>query len=95
LLQQTQTIRTLAHGIYNVTGGAVHIGFLGNGHVTANDTDPGPVYTSGAQPFNSNFASILLELRQAKQKKLLTNLQDSRRYGYGRIWRDNYLRQTN
>ena len=98
LLQQT--IRTLAHGVYNVTGGAVHIGFLGNGHVTkvigvtANDTDPGPVYTSGAQPFNSNFASILFELRQAK-KKLLTNLQDSRRYGYSRIRKDNYLRQTN
>jgi len=34
LLQPGQTILTLTHGLYPVTGGYVNIGFLGNGHVT-------------------------------------------------------------
>lgn len=34
LLQPGQTIKTLPHGTYNVTGGLVHIAYLGNGNVT-------------------------------------------------------------
>lgn len=34
LLQPGQTINTLTHGLYPVTGGYVNIGFLGKGHVT-------------------------------------------------------------
>jgi len=34
LLQPGQTIETLPHGSYQVTGGIVNIGFLGKGNVT-------------------------------------------------------------
>ena len=72
LLQAGQTIKTLAHGIYNVTSGAVQIGNLGNGIVTKvigilpnGDLNPGFTYAPGCQPFNRSFASILFELREA------------------------------
>ncbi len=77
LLQQGQTIKTLAHGTYNVTGGIVEIGRLGNGHVTkvigiAAQGIPANTltYTPNTQPFNENFASILFELRAAGQSKV-------------------------
>ena len=46
------------------------IGYLGRGHVTkvigiAAMGDSGLTYVTGTQPFNSNFASILFELREA------------------------------
>lgn len=77
LLQQGQTIKTLAHGTYNVTGGIVEIGHLGNGQVTkvigisaqgipANTF----TYTPGTQPYNKNFASILFYLNYAWQGKV-------------------------
>lgn len=75
LLQPGQTIKTLAHGTYNVTGGLVQIGNLGNGNITkVIGISPGGnppatfLYTPGNQPFNGNFASILFELREAGQK---------------------------
>ncbi len=34
LLQPGETIKTLPHGTYNVTGGLVQIGNLGNGNIT-------------------------------------------------------------
>lgn len=72
LLQLGQTIKNLPHGAYDVTGGVVHIGNLGGGHVTkiigiAAQGDTGLTYTPGTQPFNRNFASILFELREAGQ----------------------------
>lgn len=77
LLLQGQTIKTLAHATYNVTGGIVEIGYLGDGHVTkvigiAADGNPeNPVtYTPNTQPLNRNFASILFELRAGGQKKV-------------------------
>lgn len=81
LLQSGQTIRTLAHGTYNVTGGFVDIGNLGSGIVTKvigvcpNSIVTTPLaniltWTPGTQPFNSEFASILFELREAGQTKL-------------------------
>jgi len=77
LLQQGQTIKTLAHGTHNVTGGFVQIGNLGSGNITKvigiapNGNPPaGLVYTPGTQPFNGNFASILFELREAGQTKV-------------------------
>jgi len=77
LLQVGQTIKTLPHGTYNVTGGAVEIGYLGNGNVTKvigiapNGIPPATLtYTPGIQPFNRNFASILFELREAGQKNV-------------------------
>ena len=75
LLQPGQTIKNLAHGTYNVTGGLVQIGNLGGGIVTKvigiapNSNIPVPLtYTPGTQPFNGNFASILFELREAGQR---------------------------
>lgn len=76
LLQPGQTIRSLPHGVYNVTGGMVQIGNLAGGNVTkvigivANGNPPGLNYTPGTQPFNSNFASVLFELREAGQTKV-------------------------
>ena len=75
LLQPGQTIKTLPHGTYNVTGGLVEIGNLANGNVTKvigiNPHGIPPAgfhYTPGIQPYNRNFASILFELRDAGQK---------------------------
>ncbi len=75
LLQPGQTIRNLAHGIYNVTVGTVTISYLGDGHVTkvigiAAIGDTGLIYVPGTQPFNSYFASILFELREAGQQNV-------------------------
>lgn len=77
LLQQGQSIKTLPHGIYNVTGGTVQIGYLGNGSVTkvigiSANGNPSPLfnYTPNNQPYNTNFASILYELREAGQKTI-------------------------
>lgn len=70
LLQPGQTIRTLPHGSYPVTGGQVHIGHLGNGHVTkvigiTVNGHSGINYIQGTQPFNRNYGSVLYELLQA------------------------------
>lgn len=74
LLQPGQTIETLTHGLYPVTGGHVNIGFLGKGNVTkvigimVNNyptTLQGWNYQPGNQPFNMNFAKVLYELRAA------------------------------
>ena len=81
LLQPGQTIRTLPHGTYNVTGGSVQIGNLGSGNVTkvigvcpysANTTAQANMITwvLGTQPYNSEFASILFELKQAGQSRI-------------------------
>lgn len=77
LLQPGQTIRTLAHGTYNVTGGLVQIDNLGDGKITkvigivVNGNLPATfVYTPGTQPYNGNFASVLFELREAGQTKV-------------------------
>ena len=77
LLQPGQTIKTLPHGTYNVTGGSVQIGNLGNGNITKvigiapHGNPPAALtYTPGIQPFNRNFASILFELRDAGQTKV-------------------------
>ncbi len=75
LLQQGQTIKTLAHGTYNVTGGTVEIGYLGGGKVTkiVGITAYGNIpntftYTPNTQPFNGNLASVFYEMREAGQK---------------------------
>ena len=81
LLQPGQTLRTLPHGTYNVTGGIVQIGNLGSGNVTkvigvcpnSASTTPLPnmlTWVLGTQPYNSEFASILFELREAGQKRI-------------------------
>ena len=75
LLKPGQTIRTLAHGVYNVTGGKVGIGNLGDGNITRiinmavngmGDTE----YAVGNQPLNHNFASVLFEIRAAGQQQM-------------------------
>ena len=77
-----QTIRTLAHGTYNVTGGVLQIGNLGNGHVTkiigmaANGHNNMGLYTPGNQPFNQNFASVLYEVREAGQNSISHSMLD-------------------
>ena len=79
MLQPGLTIKTLAHPTYNVTGGLVQIGNLGSGNVTkvigvyANSFATTPAastltWVAGTQPYNSEFASILFELREAGQK---------------------------
>ena len=72
LLEQGQTIRTLPHGVYPVTGGHVHIGYLGNGKVTkiigitANgNMSPTFTYVANTQPFNRNIACIFYKIRGA------------------------------
>lgn len=82
LLQQGETIKDLPHGVYRVTGGVVHIGNLGNGHVTkiigiAAQGVTGLTYTPGTQPYNRNFASILFELREAGQTNVSHSALDS------------------
>ena len=72
LLQPGQTIYTLPHGAYNVTGGVVYKGNLGDGRVTkvigiAAQGNTVFTYIPGTQPYNSNFSSILFELREAGQ----------------------------
>ena len=82
LLQPGQTIRTLPHGIYPVTGGQVHIGHLGGGHVTkvigiTVHGHTGINYIPGTQPFNRNFGSVLYELLQAGQTKVSYSAMDT------------------
>ncbi len=76
LLQHGQSIKTLPHGLYPVTGGSLQIGYVGNGGVTkiigmcANglpDSLEDFRYAAGKQPFNRNFASVLFEMRAAGQ----------------------------
>jgi hypothetical protein len=78
LVQPGQTIRNLPHGLYQVTGGYVNIGFLGKGHVTKvigimvdnyPTTIQGFNYDPGNQPYIRNFASVLYELMQARHNK--------------------------
>lgn len=82
LLLPGQTIKTLPHGSYRVTGGLVHIGHLGGGHVTkvigiTVDGNTGVNYIPGTQPFNRNFASVLYELLQAGQTKVSYSCMDT------------------
>ena len=81
LLQPGQTISTLPHGTYNVTGGLVQIGNLGSGNVTkVIGVCPNSITTTptanvitwllGTQPYNSEFASILFELKEAGQSRI-------------------------
>jgi len=73
LLQPGQTIKTLPHGVYPITGGLIHIGYLGGGSVTkvtgniVSGNNPGLFYTPSTQPYNSNFASVLFEIHEARQ----------------------------
>lgn len=80
LIQQPgQTVKTLAHGPHPVTGGEVHVGFMGSGHVTiitgitvdnCPATPNGWIYRVANQPFNKNFAKVLYEIRAAGQQTL-------------------------
>lgn len=81
MLQHGQTLKTLPHGVYNVTGGVVQIGNLGGGHVTkvigiAAHGDTGLIYTPVTQPFNRNFSSIFFELRVAGQNNVSHSFLD-------------------
>ena len=82
MLGQGQTIKTLAHGLYPVTGGQVDIGYLGNGTVTKvigiipNGNIPLGPYNTANQQFNSNLASIFYELRVAGQANLNHSVLD-------------------
>jgi len=77
LLQHGQTIKTMPHGLYPVTGGGLQIGNVGNGKVTkiigmfGNDVPDSLEnfqYAPGRQPFNRNFACVLFEMREAGQR---------------------------
>lgn len=72
LLQQGETIKTLAHGPLVVTSGVVHVGNLGNGIVIKvigiafHGVTP-LIYTPETQLLYRNFASVLFELHAAGQ----------------------------
>ena len=82
LLAARQTIKTLAHGTYNVTGSIIQTDNLGNGSVTkiigiaVNGHNPLPHYNPGNQPFNLNFAFVLFEAREADQAKISHSVLD-------------------
>lgn len=74
LLQNGQTLANLPHGWHRVTGGLIHVGYLGNGSVTKMvgivvDNAGNWVYTPANQPFNRNFACVLFEMREAGVSK--------------------------
>lgn len=98
LLQQNQSIRTMAHAVYfffikkKITRGYIELGYLGSGHITkiiGIYVDGTPQFighnmlkmnlTQGNQPFNSNFAKVIYEIRAARQSNLSNSvLQNTR-----------------
>lgn len=93
LLQPNQSIRTMPHAVYRVTGGYIELGFLGGGHVTKIvgiyvDNTPQVIghamnqmtWTQGNQPFNINFGKVIYEIRAAGQSTLSNNVLQNIRY---------------
>ena len=89
-LKKGQTIADLTAGLYPVTGGNVMLGYVGKGDVVrviGVMVEGCPtrvedwVYTFGNQPFNTNFAKVLYELREANQQYISYKLLD---YHYSR-----------
>lgn len=74
LLQLNQIFRDLNPGVYQVTDGRIHVGYLGKDQtlkIVGVMVDGFPErlelwnYQQGNQPFNTNFTKVLYEMRTA------------------------------
>ena len=89
LLQPGQTVKTLTHGIYPVTGGYINIGYLGSRSkvtkiisIIVDDDFSDPTrdtnYHPDNEPFNTNFAKVLYEIRATGKESCYPSNLDSR-----------------
>ena len=82
LLQIGETISSLPHGIYHVSGGDVIIGHLPSGNLTRITGivpvgEAPPTWVSGSQPYNKNLGCILFELKQTGIRYLSNSMVGS------------------